>query len=106
MTVNDAKNSDAGIALINNDCLQYVKEMPDDSVDLIVTDPPYFKVKSLGWDNQWNGDKDFLRSSRPGDVVADFFMGSGSTIEAARKLGRYAIGIELEEERFNQIVGE
>nr|WP_275452030.1 DNA methyltransferase [Pantoea septica] len=47
-----------------------------------------------------------MRSSRPGDVVADFFMGSGSTIKAARKLGRYAIGIELEEERFNQIVGE
>lgn len=45
-------------------------------------------------------------SSRPGDVVADFFMGSGSTVKAALKLGRQVIGVELEEERFNQTVSE
>jgi site-specific DNA-methyltransferase (adenine-specific) len=45
-------------------------------------------------------------SSRPGDVVADFFMGSGSTIKAALTLGRQAIGVELEEERFEQTVSE
>lgn len=41
-------------------------------------------------------------SSRPGDVVADFFMGSGATIKAAIQLGRFALGVELEEDRFNQ----
>lgn len=41
-------------------------------------------------------------SSRPGDVVADFFMGSGSTIKAAIKLGRIGLGVELEAERFEQ----
>ncbi|MDR3431062.1 MAG: site-specific DNA-methyltransferase [Rouxiella aceris] len=45
-------------------------------------------------------------SSRPGDVVADFFMGSGSTIKEAIKLGRFALGVELEEERYNQTWGE
>lgn len=45
-------------------------------------------------------------SSRPGDVVADFFMGSGATIKAAKKLGRRAIGVELEEERFIQTKAE
>lgn len=42
----------------------------------------------------------------PRDVVADFFMGSGSTIKAALKLGRKAIGVELEEERYLQTVSE
>ena len=45
-------------------------------------------------------------SSRPGDLVADFFMGSGSTVKAAMALGRRAIGVELETERFEQTVGE
>ncbi|MDN0095084.1 DNA-methyltransferase [Yersinia rohdei] len=45
-------------------------------------------------------------SSRPGDVVADFFLGSGATLKAAIQLGRVGIGVELEEERFNQTVEE
>ncbi|EQB2285865.1 DNA methyltransferase, partial [Escherichia coli] len=45
-------------------------------------------------------------SSRPGDLVADFFMGSGSTIKAAMALGRRALGVELETERFNQTIQE
>jgi len=45
-------------------------------------------------------------SSRPGDVVADFFMGSGSTIKEAIKLGRFALGVEVEDERYKQTFGE
>lgn len=45
-------------------------------------------------------------STRPGDLVADFFMGSGATVKAAMQLGRRAIGVELEEERFLQTVSE
>lgn len=47
-----------------------------------------------------------LLYSRPDDLVADFFMGSGSTIKAALALGRRAIGVEMEKERFNRTVGE
>ena len=45
-------------------------------------------------------------SSRPGDIVADFFMGSGSTVKAAIELGRRAIGVELETDRFIQTTEE
>ncbi|EFC6652000.1 site-specific DNA-methyltransferase, partial [Escherichia coli] len=45
-------------------------------------------------------------SSRPGELVADFFMGSGATIKAALSLERRAIGVELETDRFNQTFDE
>jgi site-specific DNA-methyltransferase (adenine-specific) len=37
------------------------------------------------------------RASLERDLVLDPFMGSGTTLRAAKDLGRYAIGIEIEE---------
>ncbi|WP_045441301.1 DNA-methyltransferase [Citrobacter sp. S-77] len=47
--------------LVNADCLKFIQTLPENSVDLIVTDPPYFKVKPNDWDNQWKGDGDYLK---------------------------------------------
>lgn len=41
--------------------------------------------------------KAVLASSRPGDVVFDPFLGSGTTAVVARKLGRRFVGIEIDE---------
>ena len=30
----------SGVSLFQEDCLNVMKEMPDESIDLIVTDPP------------------------------------------------------------------
>lgn len=56
--------------LINADCLEFIRSLPENSVDLIVTDPPYFKVKPEGWDNQWKGDDDYCpETGRPVELA-------------------------------------
>jgi adenine-specific DNA-methyltransferase len=42
------------------DCLEVMAGMDADSVDAIVTDPPYFKVKNESWDQQWENPTTFL----------------------------------------------
>ena len=49
-----------GVTIYNGDCLDVLPRLPDNSVDLILTDPPYFKVKGDAWDNQWDKPADFL----------------------------------------------
>ena len=42
-------------------------------------------------------------SSIPGDTVLDPFLGSGTTLVAAKRLGRNGIGFELDESYSNEI---
>lgn len=44
----------------NVECLEFMRAMDADSVDAIITDPPYFKVKGEAWDNQWNTPEKFI----------------------------------------------
>jgi site-specific DNA-methyltransferase (adenine-specific) len=46
----------------NQDCLEFLKTLPDESVDLILTDPPYFigYDGGKGWDSQWKSEQDYL----------------------------------------------
>ena len=46
--------------LWHGDCLDVLPSLEPDSVDLIVTDPPYFRVKGDDWDRQWNSADEFL----------------------------------------------
>lgn len=46
--------------LFHGDCLEVLLKIPDNSVDLIATDPPYFGVKKNDWDNQWPDVESFL----------------------------------------------
>ena len=59
------------ISLIHDDCLNVLKSLPDNHINLILTDPPYFKVKSNEWDNQWKNADDYL--SWLDDVFAEFW---------------------------------
>lgn len=49
-----------GFELHNADCLDVMRGMASGSVDAIVTDPPYFRVKGEDWDNQWDDANHFI----------------------------------------------
>ena len=42
------------------DCLAILPTLPANSVDLILTDPPYYKVKGDAWDRQWATTTEYL----------------------------------------------
>jgi DNA modification methylase len=46
----------------NKDCLEYLKTLEDNSVDMVLTDPPYFIGfdGGKGWDSQWKNEYDYL----------------------------------------------
>jgi len=46
--------------IICGDCLDIMRGMDDNSVDLIATDPPYYRVKNLAWDKQWDSADSFI----------------------------------------------
>lgn len=46
--------------LVHADSLEYIKTLPDNSLDAIITDPPYYRVKANAWDNQWPSVTDYL----------------------------------------------
>ena len=47
--------------IIEGDALEEMRELPDSCIDLIATDPPYYKVKGEPWDRQWETPELFLR---------------------------------------------
>ena len=45
------------------DCIKYLKTLDDNSIDLIITDPPY-NISfdgGKGWDKQWKTERDYLK---------------------------------------------
>ena len=50
------------INIVHQDCLEFLATLPDSSVDLVLTDPPYFigVDGGKGWDRQWNTEEQYL----------------------------------------------
>ena len=46
--------------LENKDCLGLLAEIDDNSIDLVVVDPPYFEIVKNDWDNQWKSEQEYL----------------------------------------------
>jgi adenine specific DNA methylase Mod len=82
---------------------QYLKEMRGKPYDNLLTDIHVVQgsAKEFTEFATQNPEKLLrlliLSSSRPGDYVMDFYLGSGTTTAAAHKLGRKWIGVEMGE---------
>lgn len=53
--------------LINNiynaECIESMRKLPDGSIDLVVADPPYWKVIGEKWDYRWRTESDYVKWS-------------------------------------------
>lgn len=47
----------------NADCIEKMQTFEENSVDLVVADPPYWKVVGEKWDYQWKTEKDYVEWS-------------------------------------------
>ena len=45
----------------NMDCIELMKTLPSDCIDLIIADPPYYKAINEKWDKQWETEEDYLK---------------------------------------------
>ncbi|MDI6704167.1 MAG: site-specific DNA-methyltransferase [bacterium] len=79
----------------------YTNKTPTDIVEPDVWKMPFINPMAeerVGFDTQKPEallKRIILASSNPGDIVADFFCGSGTTLAVAEKLGRRWIGCDL-----------
>lgn len=42
------------------DCLKFLSELEDNSIDMVCVDPPYCRVIKDNWDNQWGSEQEYL----------------------------------------------
>ena len=48
---------------INGDCIENMQKMEDNSFDLVIADPPYWKVVNEKWDYNWRTEQDYVEWS-------------------------------------------
>ena len=66
--------------IYNIDCINGLKEYFDDeSVDLVIADPPYFKVIGEKWDYAWRTEEDYLEWSKEWIVEASRVLRKGGS---------------------------
>lgn len=83
------------IELYNADCYEKIKEIPDDSVDLVIIDPPYDIHAGFGGGIMKGPTKEYLNQIKS---MSEGFR--GEILRESKELGRSFIGIEIDEKYF------
>ncbi len=47
--------------IYNKDCVEYMKTLQNECVDLIIADPPYYKAINEEWDKIWKSEDEYLK---------------------------------------------
>lgn len=81
--------------LINADSLQYIKDLPDKSVDAIITDPPYF-IDRMGGD--WDNGKLREKTSHA-SVIGSLPVGMKFDPQQGRNLEKFMYELSVEARR-------
>ena len=50
-------------SIYQGDCLELIKDVDDNSVPLVIADPPYFKVVNEKWDYEWRTEEEYIKWS-------------------------------------------
>ena len=49
--------------IYNAESIESMRKLSDESIDLVVADPPYWKVVGEKWDYQWRTENDYVNWS-------------------------------------------
>ncbi|MCS6988696.1 MAG: site-specific DNA-methyltransferase [Chloroherpetonaceae bacterium] len=49
--------------IILGDCVSELKKIEDETIDLVIADPPYWKVVGESWDYEWRTERDYVEWS-------------------------------------------
>lgn len=50
--------------VIHGDCLEELGQFKNESIDLVIADPPYWKVINQKWDYKWRTEEDYILWSK------------------------------------------
>jgi DNA modification methylase len=62
------------------DCITGMQKLEAESVDLIIADPPYFKVVKQNWDFKWRTEEDYIEWSKQWLIEAHRVLRKGGTL--------------------------
>jgi site-specific DNA-methyltransferase (adenine-specific) len=83
-----------GVELHHGDCLNILPSLPDNSIDAVVTDPPYgLEFMGKKWDAPWKPDNENLWATR--DKSADL-TGKSSSPFLAAAVNKYRAGLPFQ----------